>query len=115
MLTPSTWQKAVKYLALHITEDQRDTSPDYRLLEDYIAGVRRADWGKGDHLQGHLLGVWSDALEVGALVGYALARTQPNILEEFEDWPRRALELAGLPIPKASEDADPPDASRAPV
>jgi hypothetical protein len=108
-LTPGNWRKAVRYLALVITSEQSATSGDYRLLEEYIAEVRRGDWHKGDRMADRLIGAWSDALETGALVGYALARTYPSPLEEFEDWPRRALELAGLPIRETSEDDDPPD------
>ena len=108
-LPPSTWQKAVKYLALQIAEDQRDTSSEYRLLNDYFEGIRRKDPKAKHLLDGSLVGAWADAVEVGALIGYALARTQPSVLEEFEDWPRRALELAGLPVPETSEDDDPSD------
>ena len=47
------------------------------------------------------------AVRVAGVYGYALARTYPSGLDEFEDWPRRALELAGLPIPAASDEDDP--------
>ena len=81
------------------------------MLNDYFEGIRRKD-PKTEHLlDGSLVGAWADAVEVGALIGYALARTQPSVLEEFQDWPRRALELAGLPVPGVSEDADPPEAA----
>ncbi len=52
--------------------------------------------------------VFWKTLRVAGVYGYALARTYPSGLDEFEDWPRRALELAGLPAPKveASEGDD---------
>jgi hypothetical protein len=40
-----------------------------------------------------------DAFEDGVLVGLSLARTWPTGPEEREDWPRRAVEEAGLGRP----------------
>ena len=110
-LPPSTWQKAIKFLVLHIAEDQKEASSDYRLLDGYIDEIRAKDPKANQLLDGAVIGVWADAVEVGAIIGYALARTQPGALEEFGDWPRRALELAGLPVPKEDDEEDPPNAA----
>ena len=107
-LHPDDWQQAVGSLTIKAAAGQRKNSSSYRELREYVDKMFQTDWPLGSHLEGALIGAWTDALELGATIGYALARTQPGSLDEFENWPRRAMELAGLKIqPDAEEEEQP--------
>ncbi len=70
------------------------------LIADHVGalqGVAREHLEQAqEDSQAALFGAALGGLELGAVLGYSLARTWPDGIEGLTDWPQRALEHAGL-------------------
>ena len=98
------WHEALEDLAIQALDAVGHE--EWSTVNQGLEKARQA--GKIDAaLEGAFHDAYWKAVRVSAVYGYALARTYPSGLDEFADWPQRALELAGLPIAEGSDDADP--------
>ena len=96
------WHSAIEELAQEawtaVTEDE------WSFVSQGLEDARQA--GKIDEsLEKAFHRLFWKVLRVSAVYGYALALTQPGSLDQFGDWPQRAMELAGLKIQRDADTA----------
>ena len=108
---PYTWREVLVDIALAVAGDRARDSDGYRQLDAYLEDISSRDFKAGDSLICAFTAALGHAVGADALVGYALARTFPTSLEGLEDWPQRALELAGLDEKETVASGGPPDAA----
>ncbi len=102
------WHDALRRIAEYVWTGSDD--PAFLLLADKIETLGPVRSPLVDELQDLSMSAILNALGTGAVLGFALCRTQPERFEDFGDWIRRAGELAAPAVTRTRQ-PEPPDAA----